>query len=64
MAKAMILGADLCGIASPFIQPAKESVEAVVALIERFKREYKTALFLLGAKNTAYIKANKSLILK
>lgn len=48
MAKALVLGASLCGLAAPFLQPAQESVEAVVATIEQFRRELRTAMFLLG----------------
>jgi isopentenyl-diphosphate delta-isomerase len=48
MAKAMILGASLCGIARPFLEPAMESTEAVIAVIERLYDEFVTAMFLLG----------------
>ncbi len=49
MVKSVILGATLCGLASPFLQPAMESADAVVAVIERLQREFRTAMFLLGA---------------
>ena len=48
MAKAIVLGASLCGMASPFLKPATESVDAVIAVIERVRREFVTAMFLLG----------------
>ncbi|NCC53060.1 MAG: type 2 isopentenyl-diphosphate Delta-isomerase [Spartobacteria bacterium] len=48
MVKAMLLGASLCGIARPFLQPAMESPERVIALIEALKQEFVTAMFLLG----------------
>ncbi|MEO0437333.1 MAG: type 2 isopentenyl-diphosphate Delta-isomerase [Pseudomonadota bacterium] len=63
MAKAMILGADLCGIAAPFLDAAKESSEAVVARITRLHREFKTALFLLGCAESKALIGEKSLLL-
>jgi isopentenyl-diphosphate delta-isomerase len=53
MAKAIALGASLCGIAAPFLKPAQESVAAVRAVIQRLRREFTTALFLLGCRNVA-----------
>ncbi len=50
MVKAMILGASLCGLGSPFLKPAMESAERVMEVIERLKREFITAMFLLGAR--------------
>lgn len=49
MAKAVSLGASLCGVAAPFVSAAQVSTEAVISVIERFRREYITCLFLLGA---------------
>jgi isopentenyl-diphosphate delta-isomerase len=49
MAKAVVLGASLCGLAGPFLAPAMRSVKAVVETIERLSREFRTAMFLLGA---------------
>ena len=48
MAKALALGASLCGLAAPFLEPARHSTEAVVAVIRRLQRELQTAMFLLG----------------
>lgn len=53
MAKALILGASLCGIARPFLEPAAESAEAVATHIRRLKREFQTALFLLGVSRAS-----------
>jgi isopentenyl-diphosphate delta-isomerase len=49
MVKAVVLGASLCGMASPFLQPAMRSADDVIAVIERLRREFVTAMFLLGA---------------
>ncbi len=63
MAKSMILGASLCGMARPFLNPARESAEAVRKMIQRFKREFTIAMFLLGMGTVEEIKGNEELIL-
>ena len=62
MAKAMILGASLCGIAAPFLNPAMESTEKVVEVIRRLKKEFVTAMFLLGIGTTKELVANEALL--
>jgi len=62
MAKATVLGAELCGAALPFLAPAQESAEAVRAEIRRFRREFTIALFLLGAERADEIRGNEELI--
>ena len=62
MAKAMILGAALCGIARPLLTPAMESVDAVRAVIQRIKKEFVTAMFLIGCENIEQLQNNKGLI--
>lgn len=63
MVKAVILGASLCGLASPFLKPAMESAERVIEEIERLKREFRTAMFLLGARTVEDIFEHRELIL-
>jgi isopentenyl-diphosphate delta-isomerase len=63
VAKSIILGASLCGIARPFLEPARESAEAVRVVIRRLKREFTTAMFLLGAGSVNDIKGREELIL-
>jgi len=63
MVKAMVLGASLCGMALPFLAPARESTAAVLAVIERLRREFRTALFLLGQRRAADLVGNMSLLL-
>ena len=63
MAKAMVLGGSLCGIARPFLGPAMESADAVVDAIERLKREFVMALFLMGQGNAESVVGNESLLL-
>ncbi len=62
MAKAVILGASLCGLARPFLNPAMESTDAVRKEIQRLKREFVTTMFLLGADRVAKIKGHQELI--
>lgn len=58
MVKAVLLGASLCGVARPFLEAAFESVERVVETIERFRREFRTAMFLLGARTARELRDN------
>jgi isopentenyl-diphosphate delta-isomerase len=63
MVKSIILGASLCGVARPFLNPARESADAVRRVIRRLKREFTIAMFLLGARTIGDIKGNEGLIL-
>lgn len=56
VAKAIALGADLAGMALPFLQAANESDDAVQRLIEILKEELATALFCTGHANLATFK--------
>ncbi len=51
VAKAIALGADLVGLAQPFLAPALESAERVGETIERILRELRIAMFCVGARN-------------
>ncbi|HQG44377.1 MAG TPA: alpha-hydroxy-acid oxidizing protein, partial [bacterium] len=62
MAKAMILGASLCGIAKPFLEPALHSAGEVIQLIERLRREFIITLFLLGITRAGDLIGNRSLL--
>lgn len=62
MAKAMILGASLCGIARPFLEPATVSADAVFSHIQRLKREFQTAMFLLGVATVPELIGNNCLL--
>ncbi len=63
MVKAVVLGASLCGLAAPFLRPAMESPERVIAVIKRLQREFETAMFLLGARTLADIQGRDELFL-
>lgn len=51
VAKALALGADLGGMALPFLKAAEESVEAVQNVITQFIRELQITMFCIGAEN-------------
>jgi isopentenyl-diphosphate delta-isomerase len=50
VAKALALGADLVGLAQPFLGAATDGPEAVAARLDRLLEELKTAMFCLGAR--------------
>ena len=60
-AKAIALGADLAGLAFPFLQAADESEAAVDELIELLIAELKTVLFCTGNANLTNLKRSQSL---
>jgi len=49
--KSRALGADLFSAAVPFLQPAIDSPEAIIATIENWKRGLQIAMFASGVKN-------------
>ena len=56
MAKALAIGADLCGVALPLLAPALESDEAVERVIDTFHRQLTVAMFLTGSAYIADLK--------
>jgi isopentenyl-diphosphate delta-isomerase len=63
MAKAIILGARLCGVAQPFLNPAMDSADAVIQAIHELRQEFVTAMFLLGRPTVASLHGDESLLL-
>lgn len=63
MVKAMVLGATMAGMAQPFLEPALESAERVVDVISRLKREFMTAMWLLGVDRAQKLIGNDALLL-
>lgn len=53
IAKAVVLGASLAGLARPFLEPAIESADRVIAEIRRLQREFTVAMWLTGARTLA-----------
>lgn len=50
-AKAIAMGADIVGLAAPFLEPALESTEAVMHAIHRIDEALRITMFCLGVKN-------------
>jgi isopentenyl-diphosphate delta-isomerase len=63
MVKALLLGASLVGMAKPFLEPALQSADAVVARIESLRLAFRTALFLLGCRSLRELHNNDDLLL-
>ena len=61
VAKAIALGANLAGLAFPFLQAASESEAAVDEAVELLIAEIKTVLFCTGNANLAELKRSNSL---
>jgi isopentenyl-diphosphate delta-isomerase len=56
-AKALALGADVVGLAYPFLQPATESPERVAATVGRIVQELKICMFCLGVRSVRGLRA-------
>ena len=53
MAKALALGADLCGMALPLLAPAVEGEEQLCSAITGLQEDLQTAMFLTGSRSVA-----------
>ncbi len=63
MAKAISLGADICGIALPFLRIlSKDGIPGVEKYVEALERDFRHALFLTGCKNVGELQ-NTNVIL-
>ncbi len=51
VAKVIMLGAEMAGLASPFLRAASMGEAAIRSLIDRLILELKSAMFLMGAKD-------------
>ncbi len=49
----MALGADLAGMAHPFLEPATESADRVAERIDRIVHELRVAMLCAGARTVA-----------
>ena len=61
VAKTLALGADMAGLAFPFLQAADKSPQAVEELVQVLTAEIETVLFCTGSHNIADLKASKML---
>jgi isopentenyl-diphosphate delta-isomerase len=53
IAKSLALGADLGGMAGPFLKAAVRSLEETVLTIHEIKREIQVTMFMAGVRNLA-----------
>jgi isopentenyl-diphosphate delta-isomerase len=51
------LGADAVGIAQPFLEKAVGGKEALLEHVNEILREFRTVMFLVGARNVMELKA-------
>lgn len=58
-AKMLALGADMVGLAQPFLQPAIESDEALEATWLKLQKELQIAMFCTGVKDVREFKSKK-----
>ncbi len=61
IAKIIALGADMGGLALPFLKAAEISAEAVSATIEQLVRELKITMFCVGAANLTELQQTENL---
>lgn len=57
VAKALVLGADLAGLALPLLKPAIESWESTLKVLRRIREELKLAMVLTGSENIEELKS-------
>ena len=62
MIKSVIMGGCICGMASPFLEPAIVSATEVQDKIQQLRQQYRVAQFLLGAPSTADLFLQETLI--
>jgi len=62
VAKAIALGADLAGLAFPFLQAATQSMDALHEKVQLLQAELTTALFCTGNRAIADLRNNPSLV--
>jgi len=62
-ARAIALGAALVGVARPLVQAALEGSEAVDAWLERFMRQFRTAMFLTGCATVDELRRQPTVVL-
>ncbi|MFH1943655.1 MAG: type 2 isopentenyl-diphosphate Delta-isomerase [bacterium] len=65
MAKALALGSDLCGAALPFLRALMDGkVERLISLIQSWREELRTAMFLTGCRRIGDLRRKGILIKK
>ncbi len=62
VAKCIALGADMCGMAYPFLRKAADSKESLFEFANMITEELKSAMFLVGAKNIKDLKSSRYIL--
>ena len=62
MAKSLVLGADLCGMALPLLQPALTGEKALFDAIDTIEQQFRVAMFLTGSRTVADLKTKHAMI--
>jgi isopentenyl-diphosphate delta-isomerase len=62
VAKCIALGADMCGMAYPFLRKAAESEENLFEFANMIMAELKSTMFLVGAKNIQDLKSSRYIL--
>ena len=62
IAKALALGADMCGMAYPFLRKASVSQQALFEFANMIIEELKSTMFLVGAKNIQELKSSRYIL--
>lgn len=62
IAKCMALGADMCGMAFPFLRHASKSLESLYEFTNRTLIELKSTMFLVGSKNINQLKKTRFIV--
>lgn len=63
IAKLIMLGAEMAGLASPFLKAAEKGEEQTKRLVDQLILELKTAMFLVGAKDVESLSMHRPVIL-
>lgn len=63
IAKVIMLGAEMAGLASPFLKAASVSESAIKSLIDQLVLELKSTMFLVGAKSVESLSLIRPVIL-
>jgi isopentenyl-diphosphate delta-isomerase len=59
VAKCLVIGADMCAMALPFLKQAAVSREAVMQFASMLLNELKSTMYLVGAKDVKALKASR-----